>query len=107
MMANLWLSHIPAATRGQHYQPLSHVILHQPCGATTAIPALQVQQVKNWSKEVAEAGSGPSRLTLEFVLLTMELPTSSVAVGRVQWTGQPCTFALGLGVSFSHDPVWP
>lgn len=68
----------------RHYQPLSHLILHQTCATTTAIPVLQVQQVKNWFKEVAEAGSGPGRMTLEFVLLTMELSTSSVAVGRVQ-----------------------
>ena len=71
----LRVSHIPAGPggpgTGQPSRPVSHLLHHPPCGAATAVPPSQVQEVRNWSKPGAEVEFGPGRLPTSWVARVM------------------------------------
>lgn len=109
--AKLWPSHIPAGRgglgTGQLSQLISHLIRHQPCGAAPATPALQVQWVRNWSKVGCKGKIWTRQIEPRVRALNHGAAHFLGCYRDGSVTGEPCTFALGLGVHFYHGPAWP
>lgn len=104
-MANLWLSHIPAATHGQ---ALSTTISFNP--SSDLWNNYCHSRFTGSAGEELVRGSGRGRVwTRQDDPRVCTLDHGAIHLFGCCWegsvTGQPCTFALGLGVYFSHDPA--